>query len=240
MRPVATHAVLKASLKTSCIPVSTLVRLKLVKTGTVHVHPQPQGSMHCALEGFNDFWAVGRNIANEELFPPLAPSGPPPLWIPCSMQPAQLDLQQPIIFLSFQGNSYCGSKVTMIPYMFGRAINAHVAPSMGAAPAAFFAAPRQPSGHASAGNERRIVAGISSFAFQVLISIEVLRFISLKGFCKEYHLLHFDKFQSLWKNNSGRVQGIIWKGSEYHLEGLRCILFPQNKVLIYPAEASGI
>lgn len=48
-----------------------------------------------------------------------------------------------------------------------RAINPHAAPSMGTSPAACFAAPREASGHATTGNERRIVAGISSFAFQV-------------------------------------------------------------------------
>lgn len=45
-----------------------------------------------------------------------------------------------------------------------RGVNPHVAPSMAAGSVA---APRQASGHPVISNERRIVAGISSFAFQV-------------------------------------------------------------------------
>lgn len=49
-----------------------------------------------------------------------------------------------------------------------RGVNPHVEPSMRAGPDALAAAPRLMAGHATVGNERRIVAGISSFAFQVL------------------------------------------------------------------------
>ena len=45
-----------------------------------------------------------------------------------------------------------------------RGVNPHVAPSMAVGSVA---APRQASGHPAICNERRIVAGISSFAFQV-------------------------------------------------------------------------
>ena len=45
-----------------------------------------------------------------------------------------------------------------------RGVNPHVEPSMAAGSVA---APRQASGHPAIFNERRIVAGISSFAFQV-------------------------------------------------------------------------
>ena len=47
-----------------------------------------------------------------------------------------------------------------------RSPNEHVLPSMRSGDAAV-SAPRQASGHAMGSNERRLVAGISSFAFQV-------------------------------------------------------------------------
>ncbi|CAL8465603.1 g5139 [Coccomyxa elongata] len=52
---------------------------------------------------------------------------------------------------------------SLLPILHLRGVNPHVAPSMAAGSVA---APRQASGHPVISNEHRIVAGISSFAFQ--------------------------------------------------------------------------
>ncbi|BDA51455.1 probable oleandomycin polyketide synthase, modules 5 and 6 [Coccomyxa sp. Obi] len=61
------------------------------------------------------------------------------------------------------GSSAAPQQASSHALIFSRGVNSHVAPSMAAGSVA---APRQASGHAVTSNERRIVAGISSFAFQ--------------------------------------------------------------------------
>lgn len=60
-----------------------------------------------------------------------------------------------------------GIMIRHTSHCFCRAINVHVVLSVKVPIGAAAAAPRQPAGHASTGNDCKMVAGISSFAFQV-------------------------------------------------------------------------
>ena len=60
-----------------------------------------------------------------------------------------------------------GYSLCMIINETCRALNAYVQPSMATSATARSVAPKAASGSACTGNERRLVAGISSFAFQV-------------------------------------------------------------------------
>ena len=77
----------------------------------------------------------------------------------------------PCILVISLRHSIKAKRDMLTAYWMCRALNAYIQPSMATSGQGKAAAPKGVSGHACTGNERRLVAGISSFAFQVTFHV---------------------------------------------------------------------